>query len=427
MTTAFEELQWRGLVYDATEGLAQRLSKEKLTLYNGFDPTATSLHVGNLVPLMSVARLQRLGHTPIILAGGGTGMIGDPGGKSEERNLLTREQIEANVAAIRGQLTALLDFEVKSNPARLVNNIDWLEPVRMIDFLRDVGKHFTVNYMISKDSVKSRLDRDGSGISFTEFSYMLLQAYDFLHLHDTYGCVMQTGGSDQWGNITAGVELIRRTRGVKAEALVYPLITNADGSKLGKTATGTNAWLDPKRMSPYRFYQFWLNTGDADVGRYLKIFTWLGQEEIAELERLVAERPELREAQRKLAQEVTGMIHGETAVSRAEQAAAVLFGGDMNGLDAADIQDIFAEVPSSNLDKASLEGEGTAVVDLLIQSGLARSKGEARRDIQGGGIYLNNERVTDADQAASLAQTIEGQFLILRKGRKRYHLMQVMA
>ncbi|MEM7115458.1 MAG: tyrosine--tRNA ligase [Chloroflexota bacterium] len=426
MTSAFEELQWRGLVFDATEGLPEVLAKEKLTFYNGFDPTATSLHVGNMVPLMSMARLQRFGHTPIVLAGGGTGMIGDPGGKSQERNLLTREQIEANVEAIRGQLTALLDFEVKSNPAKLVNNIDWLQPVTMIDFLRDVGKHFTVNYMISKDSVKSRLDRDGAGISFTEFSYMLLQAYDFQHLYDTHGCRLQTGGSDQWGNITAGTELIRRTRREKAHGMVFPLITNDDGSKFGKTATGTNAWLDPERTSPYRFYQFWFNSSDVDAIRYLKIFTWLSQAEIGEYEQMVAERPQKREAQRKLAQEVTRMVHGETAVSKAEQAAQVLFGGDLVGLDAGDIQDIFAEVPSSELAKSSIDGDGLPVVDLLVSSGLAKSKGEARRDIKGGGIYLNNQRVSDTTATASLSQSVEGTFLVLRKGRKRYHLVKVI-
>lgn len=426
MTAAFEELQWRGLVFDSTEGLPELLAKEKITFYNGFDPTATSLHVGNMVPLMSMARLQRMGHTPIVLAGGGTGMIGDPGGKSQERNLLTKAQIEANVEAIRGQLTALLDFEVKRNPAKLVNNIDWLQPVTMIDFLRDVGKHFTVNYMISKDSVKSRLDRDGAGISFTEFSYMLLQAYDFQHLYDTHGCRLQTGGSDQWGNITAGTELIRRTRPHRAHALVFPLITNEDGSKFGKTAAGTNAWLDPERTSPYRFYQFWFNASDADAIRYLKIFTWLSQNEIGEFEQLVAERPEKREAQRRLAQEVTRMVHGETAVSKAEQAAQVLFGGEISGLGADDIQDIFAEVPSSELGRTSFEDGGVSVVDLLVHSGLAKSKGEARRDIKGGGIYLNNQRIADTARMASLEQSVDGQYLVLRKGRKRYHLVKVI-
>ncbi|MCA9935126.1 MAG: tyrosine--tRNA ligase, partial [Anaerolineales bacterium] len=262
-TNAFDELKWRGLVYDHTEGAPDILSNQKVTVYNGFDPTADSLHIGNLVTLMQLARLQRYGHTPIAIAGGGTGMIGDPSGKSSERTLLSREQIEANLVGIQKEMAMILDFEVKSNPARIINNADWLNNISFMDFLRDVGKHFTVNYMMAKDSVKSRVDRE-SGISFTEFSYMLLQAYDFLHLFDHQGCTMQTGGSDQWGNITAGVELIRKLRGEKAFGLVYPLITKADGSKFGKTESGT-IWLSPQRTSPYRFYQFWLNTDDADV------------------------------------------------------------------------------------------------------------------------------------------------------------------
>ncbi len=426
MINAFEELKWRGLVYDHTESVPELLAKEKITVYNGFDPTADSLHIGHLVPMMGLARLQRFGHTPIAIAGGGTGMIGDPSGRATERQLLSREQIEANLEGIKKQLALILDFEVKSNPARILNNADWLAPMSMMTFLRDVGKYFTVNYMMAKDSVKSRLERE-EGISFTEFSYMLLQAYDFLHLFDTYGCVMQTGGSDQWGNITAGVELIRRVRGKKAHGLVYPLITNADGSKFGKTASGTNVWLDPQRTSPYRFYQFWLNVDDADVINYLKYFTWLDQHEIRALEEALFERPEKREAQRALAQEVTRMIHGETAVARAEQASQVLFGGDLEGLDANDIRDIFADVPSSQLAKTAFEGEGMPVVDLLVETGLATSKGDARRSIQGGGIYVNNRRVTDVGQRVTVAESIEGQFVVLRKGRKKYHLVQLFA
>lgn len=424
MTNAFEELKWRGLVYDHTEDVPELLAKEKITVYNGFDPTADSLHIGNLVPMMGLARLQRMGHTPIALAGGGTGMIGDPSGTSSERNLLTPEEVEYNVSKIKNELASVLDFDVKSNPAKIMNNIDWLASVKMMDFLREVGKHFTVNYMIAKDSVRSRLHREGSGISFTEFSYMLLQAYDFLHLYDRHNCVMQAGGSDQWGNITAGVELIRRVRGQKAYGLVYPLITKADGSKFGKTAGGA-VWLSPERTSPYRFYQFWYNADDADVINYLKYFTWLDQTTIKELEDAVYERPEQREAQRTLAREVTRMIHGETAVAKAEKAAEVLFGGDLEGLDAADIADIFADVPSSEVPKSALEGEGASVVDLLADTGLASSKGDARRSIKGGGIYLNNERVTDRQQTVTLAQSIEGQFVVLRKGRRKYHLLRL--
>jgi tyrosyl-tRNA synthetase len=424
-TTIIDELRWRGLVYDVTEGLDELVSREKITLYNGFDPTADSLHIGNLVPLMQLARWQRHGHTPIALAGGGTGMIGDPSGRSSERNLMTLEAIDANVEQIKTQLASILDFEVKSNPARVVNNADWLRQVRLTDFLRDTGKHFTVNYMLAKDSVKSRMERDDSGISYTEFTYMLLQAYDFQHLFDTQRCLAQTGGSDQWGNIVAGVELIRRARGQKAHALVYPLLTRADGSKFGKTAEGTSVWLSPTRTSPYRFYQYWFNSDDADVGTFLKQFTWLKASEIAELESLVEQQPERREAQRRLAREVTRMIHGETALARAEQATAALFGGDISGLDAADIEDIFAEVPSSEVAPAALADGGVPVVDLLVGSGLASSKADARRKIQGGGIYLNNRRVSDAAQTATVGEAIEGRFLVLRQGKRQYHLVRV--
>lgn len=425
-SNVFEEFRWRGLVFDNTEAVPDLLTKEKISVYNGFDPTADSLHIGNLVPMMGLARLQRFGHTPIALAGGGTGMIGDPSGKSDERNLLSREQIDYNVSKIKIELASILDFEVKSNPAKMVNNADWLTPITMMDFLRDVGKHFTVNYMTSKDSVKSRLDRDGAGISFTEFSYMLLQAYDFMHLFEHENCVMQAGGSDQWGNITAGVELIRRVHGEKAHALVYPLITKADGSKFGKTEAGT-VWLSPERTSPYRFYQFWLNADDADVVNYLKIFTWLDAGEIAALQDALDNHPERREAQRTLAQSVTAMIHGETAVSKAEKAAEVLFGGDLEGLDASDIADIFADVPSSEMARDALGGDGLSVIDLLADSGVASSRGDAKRTIQGGGAYLNNQRIGDMGQMVTVNDTVDGRFLILRKGRKKYHLVKLLA
>lgn len=423
---AFEELRWRGLVFDNTQGAGELLAKEKITVYNGFDPTGDSLHIGHLVPMMCMARMQRYGHTPIMVAGGGTGMIGDPSGRSAERNLLTIDQINANLEKVGRQLASVLDFNVAENPAVIVNNYEWLSELSMLGFLRDVGKHFTINYMMAKDSVKSRLDREGEGISFTEFSYMLLQSYDFLHLFDQYNCVMQTGGSDQWGNITAGIELIRRVRGAKVEAMAYPLITRADGSKFGKTADGESTWLDPKRTSPYRFYQFWLNTDDADVINYLKYFTWLSRGEIEALEQILLERPEDREAQRKLAQEVTGMVHGETALAKAELASSVLFGGDLDGLDAEDINEIFADVPSSEIARLDFEDGGLAVVDLLVNSDLASSKGDARRSIQGGGVYLNNHRVSDPAQTVNLADTFEGRFLVLRKGRKRYHLVKVL-
>lgn len=421
---AFDELQWRGLVFDYIEGVPELLAREKVTVYNGFDPTGDSLHIGHTVPLIALARLQRFGHTPVAVAGGGTGMIGDPSGKSVERNLLTREQIEYNLSRIKAQLAHLLDFEVKTNPARMVNNADWLLKLNLVDFLRDIGKHFTVNYMLAKDSVKTRLDRE-EGLSFTEFSYMLLQAYDFLHLFDTMGCKLQTGGSDQWGNITAGVELIRRVRGSQAYAMVYPLITKADGTKFGKTESGS-VWLDPEKTSPYRFYQFWLNTDDRDVIRYLKFFTFFTRDEIAELEASLAEHPEQRAPHRALARDMTARIHGETALARAEQASQALFGGEISGLSAAEIADIFAEVPSCNLPADQLSGPGMPLVDLLVTAGVVPSKSEARRSIADGGIYLNNVRVSDGSMLVSLQHTLEGQYIVLRKGRKNYTLVRVI-
>ena len=421
---AFEELKWRGLVFDVVDGVEVLLASKKITLYNGFDASADSLHIGHLVPLIALARLQRFGHTPIALAGGGTGMIGDPSGKSAERQLLTRAQVDENVAGIKKQLAQFLDFEVKSNPAKVLNNADWLDNLTLIEFLRDIGKNFTVNYMMAKDSVKNRIDRE-EGISYTEFSYMLLQSYDFLHLFQTENCVMQTGGSDQWGNITAGVELIRRMTAQSVYGMVYPLITKADGTKFGKTESGT-VWLDPNRTSPYRFYQFWLNTDDRDVINYLKIFTFLSLEQIEELAAKVTENPELREAQRVLAREMTSTVHGITALERAESAAQVLFGGEISGLSAAEIEDVFSEVPSSELAKDNIAGDGIAITDLLLDAGVAPSKGDARRQISQGGIYLNNHRISDPMQSVTLEDVIEGKYLVLRKGRKSYFLVKVI-
>ena len=422
-TNAFEELQWRGLVYDFVEGVQERLNRT-VTVYNGFDATADSLHIGSLVPLLALARLQRFGHHPIALAGGGTTMVGDPSGKATERQLLSREQIEAYVDSIKVQLAHFLDFEVKTNPARVMNNMTWLSQLNLIEFLRDTGKYFSVNYMMSKESVKTRLDRE-EGISFTEFSYMLMQSYDFLYLHMHEDCDLQTGGSDQWGNITAGVELIRRVRGESVYAMVYPLITKADGTKFGKTETGT-VWLSPERTSPYRFYQFWLNTDDKDVVHYLKVFTFLKKPEVEELVEAMERQPEQRQAQRVLAREVTRTVHGQDALERAEQASQVLFGGEMGGLSAKDIQDIFADVPSSDLPKSQIENGALTIIDLLALGELAKSKGEARRSIAEGGIYLNNRRVSEPTQAVSLADAVEGRFLVLRKGRKNYHLVKVI-
>jgi tyrosyl-tRNA synthetase len=421
-SNVFQDLQWRGLVYDSVEGVDALLGREKVTIYNGFDATGDSLHVGHLVPLIALARLQRYGHHPIALAGGGTSMIGDPSGKASERQLLTPAQVEANVESIKQQLAHLLDFEVKSNPARVMNNADWLSSLNLIDFLRDTGKHFTVNYMIAKDSVKARLNRE-EGISFTEFSYMLLQSYDFLHLYQHHGCALQTGGSDQWGNITAGVELVRRVTGASVYGMVYPLIVKSDGTKFGKTESGS-VWLSPERTSPYRFYQFWLNTDDADVVRYLKFFTFLSRPEIEDLAQAVIERPEARDAQRRLAREMTALMHGQSGLAVAENATQALFGGDVAGLSAAEIEDIFADVPSIELPKQSFEGAGMPVPDLLVSAGAAQSKGDARRSIDQGGFYLNNQRVAGPQQAVTTADLLAGRFLVVRKGRKQYFLVK---
>ncbi len=424
MTDVFEELRWRNLVYDHTEGLREQLANPQVTAYVGFDPTSDSLQVGNLLALMGLARLQRYGHTPIAVAGGGTGMIGDPSGKATERQLLSLDQVRSNVEAIRGQLERLLDFQVRTNPARIVNNADWLTRLSLMEFLRDIGKHFTVNYMVAKDSVKSRLEHE-EGISYTEFSYMLLQAYDFLHLFDHHGCTVQAGGSDQWGNITAGVELIRRMRGARAFGLVFPLVTSNSGTKLGKTEQGT-VWLDANRTSPYRFYQFWLNQEDADVIPYLGYFTWLERAELDALAATVADRPEERQAQRRLAQEVTRLVHGEPALARAEKAAGVLFGGDLAGLGAEDIAEILADVPSSQVSRVALQGDGLALVDLLVQTEICRTKGEARRLVEGGGVYLNNRRAADASQFVTASDAVDGQYLVLRKGKRSFHLVRLV-
>ena len=420
----YEEFQWREMLYDASEGLEEILASQRITGYIGFDPTAASLHVGSLLPIMGLVRLQQHGHTPIALVGGGTGMIGDPSGKTEERQLLSKEQIEYNLEGIKAQLSRFLDFESKSNPAILINNADWLVSARLVDFLRDVGKHFTVNYMLAKESVKRRFE-EGEGISFTEFSYMLLQAYDFVVLYDRYGCTLQMGGSDQWGNILAGIELMRKMRGTRGYGMVYPLVTTTSGIKFGKTEAGS-VWLDPKLTSPYRFYQFWINTDDRDVVKYLKFFTLLNKQEITELETSLSVAPEKREAQRRLAQEVTRMVHGESNLRKAIQASQVLFGGEIADLSATDVLDIFAEVPSSDIPRASFEGDGVPLVDLVVACEYAPSKGRARRLIEEGGIYVNNRRVSDVQATTGLSALIEGQYLVLRKGAREYHLVRAV-
>lgn len=420
----YDEFQWRGMLHEATPDLQKVLAEEKLTAYIGFDPSAASLHVGSLLPVMGLARLQRFGHTPIAIAGGGTGLIGDPSGKTKERQLLTPAQVEENLAGIKEQLNRFLDFEITTNPAQIINNADWLVPVSMMEFLRDVGKYFTVNNLLAKEAIKRRLETE-EGISFTEFSYPLLQAYDYLVLHDRHGCTLQMGGSDQWGNIVAGIDLIRRLRGARAHGLVFPLVTTAAGVKFGKTEAGA-VWLDAKLTSPYRFYQFWLNTDDRDAITYLKFFTWLSKEEIGELEESVRTEPEKRRAQRELARQVTGMVHGEPALEKALRASEVLFGKAISGLSIQEILDIFADVPSTELERSKLAGAAFTLSDALVVSGLAPSKGEAKRLVQGGGVCVNNRRVSDARQAITASDLIDGQLLVLRKGAKHYHLIKVL-
>jgi len=416
-----DEFEWRGMLYDATDGTRETCARERVSAYVGFDPTASSLHVGSLLPIMALARLQRSGHTPIALVGGGTGLIGDPSGKSQERMLLSVEDVDANVRGMRAQLERFLDFDAAPNAARLINNADWLRPMTLLEFLRDTGKHFTVNYMMAKESVKRRLGGD-EGISFTEFSYLLLQAHDYLVLYQRFGCNLQMGGSDQWGNITAGCDLIRKVAGGKAHGLVLPLVTTAAGTKFGKTEEGT-VWLDPERTSPFRFYQFWLNADDRDVVKYLKFFTWLERDEIADLERVSRAAPESREAQRTLAREVTGLVHGAAELSRAERASAVLFGGAIRDATPEDLLLVFEDVPSRTMSRG--EFVGSTVAAAAFEAGLASSKGEAARLIKQGGMYLNGERVTDDRRQLTMADTIGGALAVLQKGQRERRIVRI--
>jgi tyrosyl-tRNA synthetase len=402
----YEELEWREMIYDSTEGLR--------------DALASSLHVGSLLTVLGLARLQRAGHTPIAVVGGGTGMIGDPSGKSQERVLLSSDQIETNVASIREQLARFLDFGARANPARIVNNADWLGGIDVLSYLRDVGKHFTVSYMLQKESVNRRLETE-EGISYTEFSYLVLQAYDFLQLSDRYGCTLQMGGSDQWGNITAGIDLIRKVRARKTHGLVWPLMQTASGAKFGKTEAGA-VWLDPERTTPFRFYQFWLNTDDRDVGRYLKFFTFLDRPAIDALARATAEKPEARDAQRTLAREVTALVHGEDHVRRAERAAEVLFSERVADASVEDVLTVFGDAPSTEL---ALPDDGIQITELLTVVGLAASKSEATRLVKNNGISVNNVRSTDERRRLSRADAIRGQLFILRKGRKDHHIVKL--
>jgi tyrosyl-tRNA synthetase len=418
----YDEFSWRGMVYDATDGLADVFANERLTAYIGFDPTASSLHVGSLLPVMALTRLQRFGHNPIAIVGGGTGMIGDPSGKSQERTLLSLDQINENLAGLRQQLARFLDFDSATNPARLVNNADWLATLDLLGFLRDTGKYFTVNYMLQKESVNRRLESE-DGISYTEFSYLLLQARDFLELFDRFGCTLQMGGSDQWGNITAGIDLVRKLRAKKAHGLVMPLVTTASGVKFGKTEAGT-IWLDSARTSPFKFYQFWLNTDDRDVIPYLKYFTFLDRDAVAALERATQAAADKREAQRVLAREVTALVHGPDHVARAEHASSLLFGEDIATLDVDEVLAVFDDVPSTELPADAL-GDGIGIVDLIARVQLAASKSDARRLVQSGGVYVNNRRVSDPQARVTRDQAIGGRLFLLRKGQKQNHLVRL--
>jgi tyrosyl-tRNA synthetase len=421
VTNLYHELSWRGMVSEATDGLADLLDREAVTAYIGFDPTASSLHVGSLLTVMGLARLQRFGHHPIAIVGGGTGMIGDPSGKSQERKLLAREQLDENVAGIRKQLERFLDFDAGPNPARIVNNADWLASFDLLGFLRDTGKYFTVNYMLQKESVSRRLESE-DGISYTEFSYLLLQARDFLELFDRFGCTLQMGGSDQWGNITAGIDLIRRLRSKKAHGLVWPLMTTASGGKFGKTESGT-IWLDAERTSPFHLYQFWLNTEDRDVVSYLKLFTFLDQGAIAELEAVTRSAPEKREAQRVLAREVTTLVHGAGEVEKAIRGSEQLFSKNAFALPVETLLASLADAPSSDVTLQLIEEK--PLVQWLVDTKLASSRSDATRLILGGGISVNDVVVKDPKRKLTADDVWEKVLVVLGKGRRQKHVLRV--
>lgn len=413
---AYAELEWRGLIHQSTDPALQGLLKnEPFTVYCGFDPTANSLTTAHLMQLLRLRRMQMAGHIPIAVAGGGTGLIGDPSHRDLERPLLSKDEIESNVDNIKGQLARLLDFDPGPCQATLVNNADWLTELGLTDFLRDIGKHFSVNMMIARDSIRARLEDREQGITYTEFSYLLLQSYDYLWLYDNHGCRLQLGGSDQWGNITAGVDLIRRARGAKAYGLSSPLILRADGKKMSKSEGGA-VWLDPAQTSPYQFYQYWFNTPDANVGDFLRFFTFLTKDRIDEL---TSTDPASRDSQRALAFEVTALLHGEGEAHKAIAASKALFGAEIRDLDEATLLDVMAEAPTTVVPAL------TDLVDVLVVTGLASSRGEARTHIQGGGIYLNNTRQTDVDRVVGPDDLLSGKYFVLRRGKKTYHLVSV--
>lgn len=424
MNDIFADLQWRGLIHQTTadETLPDWLNSGSRTVYAGFDPTADSLHVGSLLPLMMLRRFQKAGHRPIAIAGGATGMIGDPSGKSAERNLLSQDQLDANLAGIETQMRLLLDFECGDNSALLVNNNDWMSQFSYTEFLRDVGKNFPVNVMLAKDSVKSRLSSE-AGLSYTEFSYMLLQAYDFVHLFREYGCELQIGGSDQWGNVTAGIDLGRRMSSAQLFGITCPLLTKSDGTKMGKTESGA-IWLSSERTSPFEFYQYWIRVEDADVSKCLRFLTELGEDDICQLDDSREKEPHKRESQKRLAEEVTRLLHGDQGLAKAVQATQTLFGAEIKDLNDAELKQIFADVPNAQCDHNQLSGDGIGLIDALQQTGLCKSKSDARRMIDQGSIYVNNKRVEQVDKILSTQDLASETTIVLRCGKKKYALLQ---
>ncbi|WP_144975857.1 tyrosine--tRNA ligase [Bremerella volcania] len=426
MNDIFAELSWRGLINQTTgdDSFGSWLNEQPRTVYAGFDPTAESLHVGHMLPLMLLRRFQAAGHKPIALVGGATGMIGDPSGKSAERNLLSVEQLRANVEAIKVQMGQFLDFDESGSGAVLVNNFDWMQSFSYLDFLRDIGKNFPVNVMMAKDSVKGRLERDDAGLSYTEFSYMLLQAYDFVHLFDKHGCTLQIGGSDQWGNITAGIDLGRRMRSAQLQGMTCPLLTKSDGTKMGKTESGA-LWLSPDRTSPYAFYQYWINVADEDAGKCLRFLTELNREEIESLDKARQEEPHKRESQKRLAEALTELVHGAEGVTSAQRATEIFFGGEIDNLSDKQLIEIFADVPSQELSRDRLTSDdGLNIVDALVESGLCKSKGDARRTISQGGAYVNNRRVEEVEKSLGTEDLASETVMVLRSGKKKYALLR---
>ncbi len=424
MKNALDILKEREVIEQLSDEatLAESLSTETLTLYAGFDPTADSLHLGHLFPLLCLARFQRLGHRPIVLVGGATAMIGDPSGKEEERQLQNEDVIEANVASLKKQLELFLDFDGE-NAAIMVNNSDWTKDVTYLGWLRDVGKYFSVNYMLNKESVRRRIEDRTQGISYTEFSYMLLQANDFVELYDRYNCTLQVGGNDQWGNITAGIDLVQKRRHKQVYGITFPLLTSSSGEKFGKTA-GNAVWLDPYKTSPYALYQYWIRTDDRDVIRYLKYFTFLDMDEIAGLEQLITEAPEKREAQSVLAEVSTRMIHGSEGLKKAQNASKVLFGGEITDLTDSELIDVFADVPSSTIKRGELQG-GIGVLNMFTRAGLTKSNSQALQKVKQGGAYVNNIRVEDSRMVLSRSHLASETIMVLRSGKKNYHLVKV--